>query len=223
MAACRAESFSLLPNCRVQDASYKGAQRAFERSLNRLQVGQLDLYLIHQPYGDVIGAYAAMEELYAAGKVRAIGNSNFMPDRVMDLVMHSKVVPAVNQIETHPFCQQVESQKFLASLGILTESWGPFAEGRNEIFSNPVLGAIAAKHNKTIAQVILRWLVQRQVAVIPKTTRPERMAENMAIFDFALDDGDMAAISPLDTGKSLFLDHRDPAIVKWLSERKLDI
>lgn len=205
----------------VQDASYEGAKRAFDTSLKKLKLDYLDLYLIHQPYGDVHGAWRAMEELYRQGRVRAIGVSNFHPDRVMDLIIHHEVVPAVNQIETHPFHQQVENQKFLVENSVQTEAWGPFAEGKNNIFQNELLLSLAAKHNKTVAQVILRWLTQRKIVAIPKSVRPERMAENFTIFDFELSHEDMTAIATLDTGASLFFDHRDPAMVKWLGERKI--
>ncbi len=204
----------------VQDTGYENTKRAFERSLKRLQLDYLDLYLIHQPYGDVYGAWRAMEELNSAGATRAIGVSNFHPDRVMDLIVHNQVVPAVNQIETHPFCQQVETQKFLEENKVQIESWGPFAEGRNNIFSNDVLVSLAAKHDKSVAQVILRWLLQRGVVAIPKSVRKERIVENFNIFDFALSAEDMAAIATLDTKTSSFFDHRDPAIVKMLGQAK---
>ena len=207
----------------IQDAGYESAKRAFERSLKRLQLEYLDLYLIHQPFGDVYGAWRAMEELYQAGVVRAIGVSNFYPDRVMDLIVHNEVVPAVNQIETHPFHQQIETQKFLEGNGVQIESWGPFAEGRNNIFQNEVLLSIGAKYSKSVAQVILRWLTQRGVVAIPKSVRKERIVENFNSFDFDLSPADMEAIKALDTKASSFFDHRDPAMVKWLGERKLDI
>lgn len=200
--------------------SYEKAKVAFERSLKNLELDYLDLYLIHQPYGDVHGAWRAMEELYKEGKIRAIGVSNFHPDRVMDMIVFNEVAPAVNQIETHPFNQQLETQKFLVENGVQIESWGPFAEGKNEIFTNELLALIGKKYSKSIAQVILRWLVQRGVVVIPKSVRKDRIEENFNIFDFNLNSEDMYAISSLDTGRSLFFDHRDPAIVKWLGSRK---
>ena len=200
----------------LSDAGYEKTKLAFERSLARLQLDYLDLYLIHQPYGDVHGAWRAMEELYEAGRIRAIGVSNFHPDRVMDLMVHNRVVPAVNQIETHPFYQQTGTAQFLLENKVQIESWGPFAEGRNQLFSNPVLAEIAVRHGRSVAQIVLRWLLQRGVVAIPKSVRPERIAENFHIFDFELDAEDMAAIATLDTGKSAFFDHRDPAIVKWL-------
>lgn len=204
----------------VQDAGYENAKKAFERSLRRLQLDYLDLYLIHQPFGDVYGSWRAMEELYKEGRIRAIGISNFQPDRLMDLMLHNKVVPAVNQIETHPFCQQIETQKFLQENNVQIESWGPFAEGRNNIFQNELLLSIAGKYNKTVAQVILRWLTQRGVVAIPKSVRKERIVENFRIFDFDLSPEDMEAIIALDTKQSAFFDHRDPEIVKMIGTAK---
>ncbi|HMG72766.1 MAG TPA: aldo/keto reductase [Pyrinomonadaceae bacterium] len=204
----------------IADTGYERTKAAFDRSLKRLQLDYLDLYLIHQPYGDVYGSWRAMEELYREGVIKAIGVSNFHPDRVMDFIIHQEVVPAVDQIETHPFHQQVATQQFLRENNIQIESWGPFAEGKNNIFHNEVPTHIAQKHGKTVAQVILRWLSQRDVVVIPKSVRKERMAENFNIFDFDLDDSDMQSIATLDTGQSLFFDHRDPAMVKFLSEAK---
>ncbi len=188
----------------------------FDRSLRRLGLDYLDLYLIHQPYGDVYGSWRAMEELYREGRVKAIGVSNFHPDRLMDLILHNEVTPAVNQIETHPFHQQIETQKFLQENNVQIESWGPFAEGRNNIFHNEVLRSIGGKYGKSVAQVILRWLTQRGVVAIPKSVRKERIVENFNIFDFQLSAEDMAAIATLDTGQSAFFDHRDPEVVKRL-------
>jgi diketogulonate reductase-like aldo/keto reductase len=201
----------------VSDAGDDRAKKAFERSMQKLQLDYLDLYLIHQPYGDIYGSWRAMEELNREGRIRAIGVSNFHPDRVMDLMLHNEVKPAVNQIETHPFHQQVQTQQFLEQNNIQIESWGPFAEGRNNIFQNEVLRSIAGKHNKTVAQVILRWLTQRGVVAIPKSVRKERMAENFAIFDFELKPEDMEAIASLDAKQTAFFDHRDPEKVKWIS------
>ena len=207
----------------IQSNGYEGTKIAFEKSLKKLQLEYLDLYLMHQPFGDVYGEWRAMQELYKEGRVRAIGVSNFHPDRLIDLIIHNEVAPAVNQVETHPFHQQVEAQKFMQENNIQIESWGPFAEGRNNIFHNELLHTIAGKYNKSVAQVMLRWLMQRGVVAIPKSVRKERMEENFNIFDFELSAGDMEAIRTLDTGASSFFDHRDPAMVKWLGERKLDI
>ncbi|HYY57308.1 MAG TPA: aldo/keto reductase [Pyrinomonadaceae bacterium] len=206
----------------VSDASYESARKAFERSLQRLQLDYLNLYLIHQPYGDVYGSWRAMEELYREGRIRAIGVSNFQPDRLMDLIVHNEVVPAVNQVETHPFNQQIEAQQFMQENNVQIESWGPFAEGKNNIFRNELLLSIAGKYGKSVAQVILRWLTQREVVVIPKSVRKERIVENFNIFDFELSAEDMAAIISLDTKQSLFFDHRDPKMVKMLGEVKLN-
>lgn len=207
----------------IQDAGYESAKKAFEKSLKKLQLDYLDLYLIHQPYGDIYGAWRAMEELYREGRIRAIGVSNFQPDRLMDLMVHNEVVPAINQIETHPFNQQIETQKFLQENNVQIESWGPFAEGKNNIFKNELLLAIARKYRKTVAQVILRWLTQRGVVVIPKSVRKERIVENFNIFDFELSPEDMDAIISLDMKVSSFFDHRDPEMVKQFSTVKLDI
>jgi diketogulonate reductase-like aldo/keto reductase len=207
----------------IQDAGYESAKKAFEKSLKKLQLDYLDLYLIHQPYNDVHGAWRAMEELYQQGRVRAIGISNFHPDRVMDLISFNKIVPAVNQIETHPFHQQIEAHKFLQENGIQHESWGPFAEGKNDLFKNELLSSIGKKYNKSIAQVVVRWLTQRGIVAIPKSVRKERMKENFNVFDFQLSDEDMQSIQSLDQRASSFFDHRDPAMVKWLAGRRLDL
>lgn len=207
----------------VQDNGYEKTKTAFHRSLERLQLDYLDLYLIHQPYGDVFGSWRAMQELYQEGKIKAIGVANFQPDRLIDLIINSGFSPAVNQIETHPFHQQIETQKFLEENNVQIESWGPFAEGKNNIFNNELLTSIGLKFDKSVAQVILRWLTQRGIVAIPKSVRKERMVENFDIFDFELSSEDMESITTLNTNQSLFFDHRDPAMVKWLSERKLDI
>ena len=207
----------------VQDTGYEKTKNAFERSLKKLQLDYLDLYLIHQPYNDVHGAWRAMEELYQEGRIGAIGVSNFQPDRVMDLISFNKVVPAVNQIETHPFNQQIEAQKFLQENGVQHESWGPFAEGKNDLFKNELLASIGSKYNKSIAQVVLRWLTQRGIVAIPKSVRKERIEENFNIFDFRLSNEEMQSIQTLDQKVSAFFDHRDPAIIKWLASRKLDL
>ena len=204
----------------IQDAGYESTKRAFQRSLDRLQLDYLDLYLIHQPFGDVYGAWRAMEELHREDRIKAIGVSNFPPDRVMDLIVHNEVVPAVDQIETHPFHQQVETQKFLHDNQVQIESWGPFAEGRNDIFHNGVLLSVARKHGKSVAQVILRWLTQRGVVAIPKSVHKERIGENFDVFDFELGADDMRAITALDSKQSAFFDHRDPAMVKLLGTTK---
>jgi 2,5-diketo-D-gluconate reductase A len=206
----------------IQSNGYGGAKKSFENSLKRLQLDYLDLYLIHQPFGDVYGEWRAMQELYKEGRVRAIGVSNFQPDRLIDLMIHNEMIPAVNQIETHPFHQQMETQKFLQDNNVQIESWGPFAEGKNNIFKNELLALIGKKYNKTLAQVIIRWLIQRGVVAIPKSVRRERMAENFNVFDFELTVEDMGAIKTLDTKTTAFFDHRDPAMVKWLGERKLN-
>mgnify|MGYP001589896794 CR=1 FL=1 len=207
----------------IQDTGCENTKKAFEKSLKRLQLDYLDLYLIHQPYGDVHGSWRAMEELYREGRTRAIGVSNFHPDRVMDLIAFNKVVPAVNQIETHPFHQQIEAQKFLQENGVQHESWGPFAEGKNNIFQNELLVFIGKTYKKSVAQIIIRWLTQRGVVAIPKSVRKERIEENFNVFDFQLSAEDMHSIEMLDQKVSAFFDHRDPAMVKWLAKRRLDI
>ena len=217
------EEFFITTKLWVQDASYEGAKAAFQKSLDRLGMDYLDLYLIHQPFGDYYGAWRAMEELYAAGKIKAIGVCNFYPDRLVDLILHNKIAPAVNQIETHVFFQRTKDQAVMEEFGVRIESWGPFAEGRNDMFRNPALVSIAAKHNKSVAQVILRWLTQRGVVAIPKSVHKERIIENFRIFDFQLDATDLETIASLDTGKSLFLDHHDPEVAKWLGTVKFEI
>ncbi|MFD0829012.1 aldo/keto reductase [Neobacillus sp. M.A.Huq-85] len=207
----------------VQDTGYEKTKKAFERSLDRLQLDYLDLYLIHQPFGDVYGSWYAMEELYREGKIKAIGVSNFYPDRLTDFIIHNEIVPAVNQVETHPFNQQIESAKLMKENNVQIESWGPFAEGKNNMFQNEILVSIAEKHNKSVAQVVLRWLTQRGVVVIPKSVRKERIIENFNIFDFELSQDDMEKIATLDTKQSLFFSHQDPEMVKWIGTRKLDI
>ena len=207
----------------IQSNGYEGTLKAFENSLKRLQLDYLDLYLIHQPFGDVYGEWRAMEELYQQGKVRAIGVSNFQPDRIMDLMIHNKITPAVNQIEVNPFQQQIETQKFLQDNSVQVEAWAPFAEGKNQIFQNEILLSIAAKHKKSVAQVILRWIVQRGIIALAKSTRKERMIENIRVFDFEISAEDVAAIATLDTKTSCFFDHRNPEMVKWLGSRKLEL
>nr|WP_315181880.1 aldo/keto reductase [uncultured Flavobacterium sp.] len=217
------EDFFITTKLWIQSNGYEGTKKAFENSLTQLQLDYLDLYLIHQPFGDVHGSWRAIEELYKEGKIRAIGVSNFHPDRLMDLIVHNEIIPAVNQIETHPFHQQIEVQQFLQENNVQIQSWGPFAEGKNNIFQNELLHSIGNKYNKSVAQVVLRWLIQRGVVAIPKSVRKERMEENFDIFNFELNFEDMEAIKTLDTKTSSFFDHRDPAMVKWLGERKLNL
>jgi len=207
----------------IQSNGYEGTKKAFETSMNHLQLEYLDLYLMHQPYGDVYGSWRAMQDLYKEGRIRAIGVSNFHPDRLIDLIIHNEITPAVNQIETHPFQQQIATQQFLQENGVQIESWGPFAEGKNDLFHNALLLSIGKKYNKTIAQVVLRWLTQRGIVAIPKSVRKERMEENFNSLDFELSIEDMEAIQTLDTKTSSFFDHRDPAMVKWLGQYKADL
>jgi diketogulonate reductase-like aldo/keto reductase len=198
----------------VNDVNYEGAKRGFASSLERLGLDYIDLYLIHQPYNDIYGAWRAMEELLKEGKIRAIGVSNFPAYRVMDLISFNEIPPAVNQVETHPFNQEIEMQKFLKENNVQIESWAPFAEGKNNLFHNEILTGIASKYKRSIAQVILRWLTQREVVVIPKSVNKERIIENFNVFDFELTSEEMQQIQKLDTGKSLFFDHQDPETVK---------
>ncbi len=194
-------------------------KRAFDRSLRKLGLDHLDLYLIHQPLGDYYSAWRAMQDLHGEGVIKAIGVSNFHGDRLVDLIERNEITPAVDQVETHPFHARFADQELMRERGVQIESWGPFAEGRNNLFTNPTLTAIGAEHGKSVGQVVLRWLTQRQVVVIPKSVRPERMAENLQIFDFELTDEQMAQIATLDTEASQFFDHRDPAMVSWLNGR----
>lgn len=206
----------------VQDnPAEANTKRAFDTSLRKLGLDHVDLYLMHQPYRDVHGQWRAMQDVHREGRAKAIGVSNFHPDRLVDLVEHNEITPAVNQIETHPFYQRTADQDLLRERGVQIESWGPFAEGRNDLFTHPVLSEIGAAHGKSVAQVVLRWLVQRDVVVIPKSVRAERMAENFDVFDFALTDDEMARIAGLDTGASLFFDHRDPAMTARLGNHRL--
>ncbi|MGL6616138.1 aldo/keto reductase [Aeromonas hydrophila] len=207
----------------LQDANYEGAKAQFERSLNRLQLDYVDLYLIHQPYGDVHGAWRAMAELQQAGKIRTIGVSNFHPDRLADLMAFNKVAPAINQIEVNPFNQQLHAVPWMQSRHIQPQAWAPFAEGRNGLFQHPQLTAIGARHGKSVGQVVLRWLYQRGIAALAKSVRKERMEENLAIFDFELSHEEMVQIAALDMAVSAFFSHRDPAMVEWLTQRRLDV
>ncbi|MBR2564581.1 MAG: aldo/keto reductase [Paenibacillus sp.] len=207
----------------IQDAGYESTKKAFAKSLKKLQLEQLDMYLIHMPFGDYYGAWRAMEELYRDGYIRAIGVSNFLPDRLMDLIVHNEIVPAINQIETHPFQQQIISRAFLKEQGIQHQSWSPFAEGRNHLFTNATLTSIAEKYNKSVAQIVLRWLTQQNIVVIPKSVRKERLVENFDIFDVTLSSEDMKAIATLDTGESLFMKIDDPEVAKMLGHMKVDI
>lgn len=201
----------------VTDASYEGAKRGFTRSMQRLGLDYLDLYLIHQPLSDYYGAWRAMEELYREGVIRAIGVCSFYPDRLADLIAFNDVVPQVNQVEANVFFQQNEAQAYMMSKNVQMEGWAPFAEGRNDLFGNETLREIGAKYDKTVAQVVLRWLLQRNIVCIPKSVKKERMRQNFDVFDFALTAEDMNAIAALDTGVSAFFDHRDPAAVERIA------
>jgi len=216
------ESLFVTSKLWVQDTGYERTRQAIEISLRKLQLDYLDLYLIHQPLGDYYSEWRAMQEINKEGLARAIGVSNFHPDRLVDLIDHNEIVPAVNQIETHPFHQRATDQELMRERGVQIESWGPFAEGKNNLFTDPLLSAIAEAHSKSVAQVVLRWLIQRDVVVIPKSVRPDRMAQNLDVFDFELTDEQMSRIATLDTGASLFFDHRDPAMVSWLGGRRID-
>jgi 2,5-diketo-D-gluconate reductase A len=206
----------------IQDVGEGNARRAFEASLKRLGLDYVDLYLIHQPFGDYYSSWRAMQEINREGLAKAIGVSNFCPDRLVDLIANNEITPAVDQIETHPFNQRTADQELMREHGVQIESWGPFAEGQNNIFSDPVLSEIGAAHGKSVAQVVLRWLIQRDVIVIPKSVRPERMRENIDVFDFELTDDDMARIAGLDTGATLFFNHDDPEWVTRLNSVRVD-
>ena len=199
----------------ISNAGYEKAKASIEESLRKLQVSYIDLLLIHQPFGDYYGTYRAMEEAYKAGKVRAIGVSNFYPDRYLDIHHFAEIKPAVNQVETHVFQQQKAAKEYLKKNGTQIESWGPFAEGKNDYFNNPVLKEIGASHSKSAAQVALRFLIQSGVVVIPKSTHKERMEENFNVFDFELTADEMTKVEALDGGESLFFSHYDPKIVEW--------
>ena len=205
----------------VQDASYEGAKAAIDHSLKNLQTDYLDLYLIHRPFGDYYGAWRAMEEAIDAGKLRAIGLSNFDPARVVDLTMNNRITPAVNQVECHPFYQQEDTRRFLQEQGIVMEAWAPFAEGKKQIFQNETLLSIGAKYGKSPAQVVLRWNIQRGIVPLAKSVHRERMEQNLSVFDFALSDDDMVAISQLDEGQTLFGKNEDPAYAKMINSVKI--
>lgn len=208
----------------IEHYGYDECKKSVEKSLKKLQTDYIDLMLLHQPFGDYYGAWRALEDLYAEGKLRAIGISNFYPDRAIDLASFARIKPMINQVEIHPRNQQTEAKAWNEKYGIQLEAWAPFGEGRGNMFNLPELKEIAAKHKKSVAQVILRWHLQRNIIVIPKSTHKERMQENFEVFDFELDDDDMAKIKALDTGKSSFFSHEDPAIVEWfmqlIQERK---
>lgn len=208
------EDLFLVSKVWISNYGYEKAKASVDESLRRLGTEYIDLMLLHQPFCDRYGAYRALETAYREGKVRAIGVSNFYPDHFIDLASNVEIIPAVNQVETHVFHQQVQAQKYMEEFGTRIMSWGPLAEGRNNFFTNPVLEAIGRKYGKSVAQVALRWLIQRGVIIIPKSVHVERMEQNLDIFDFELSADDMAAIAALDTGHSLFFDHHDPETVK---------
>jgi 2,5-diketo-D-gluconate reductase A len=205
----------------VQDAGEDNTQRAFDTSMQKLGLDYVDLYLIHQPFGDYYSEWRAMQQIHRQGRARAIGVSNFAPDQLIDLIVNNEIVPAVNQVETHPFKQNTDYQELMQGEGVQIQSWGPFAEGKNNLFTHPVLAEIGAGHGKSVAQVVLRWLVQRGVVAIPKTVNPDRMAQNIDVSDFELSDEEMTRILGLDTGQSQFFDHADPDMVRALSARRL--
>ena len=207
----------------VQDHGYENTKRAFAKSLQKLGLEYLDLYLIHKPYGDYYGAWRALEDLYKEGLIRAIGVTSFSSERLQDLFLHNEIKPMVNQIETNVWFQRKAEEAFLKKEGIAQEAWAPFAEGKNQVFQQPVLKAIGSKYNKTVGQVMLRWLLQRGVSVIPKTVKKERMRENLDVFDFALSDEDLRAIAALDTGKSTIRDDQDLETAKWVGTVTYDL
>lgn len=209
------EEFFITTKVWITNAGYEKAKASIEESLEKLQTDYIDLLLIHQPFGDYYGTYRAMEEAYDEGKVRAIGVSNFYPDRYLDIFHFSRIKPAVNQVETHVFQQQKVAKEHMKKNGTQIMSWGPFAEGKNDYFNNPVLKKIGEKYGKSVAQTALRFLLQSDVVLIPKSTHKNRMEENFNIFDFSLTDDEMKEIEGLDTGNSLFFSHYDPATVEW--------
>jgi 2,5-diketo-D-gluconate reductase A len=206
----------------VQDAGEDNTKRAFDTSAKKLGLDYVDLYLIHQPFGDYYAEWRAMQDINTEGRARAIGVSNFAPGQLIDLIINNEIVPAVNQIETHPFKQNTEYQELMQAEGVQIESWGPFAEGKNGLFTNETLAVIGEAHDKSVAQVVLRWLIQRGVVAIPKSVNPDRMAQNIDVFDFSLTDEEMTRIVDLHTGESQFFDHADPQMVRRLSARRLD-
>jgi 2,5-diketo-D-gluconate reductase A len=216
------EEFFVTTKLFIHSPGEDKAKRAFAASLERLGLDYVDLYLIHQPLGDYYSFWRAMQELNRQGLAKAIGVSNFYPDRLSDLIDHNEITPAINQIETHPYNQRRADNDFMREHGVQHESWGPFAEGKNNIFSDPTLTEVGEAHGKSVAQVILRWLIQRDIIVIPKSVRAERMRENIDVFDFELSDGEMGKIAGLDSGGTLFFDHADPKMVSWLNARRLD-
>lgn len=199
----------------IEHYGYEQAKESVLQSMEKLKTDYIDLVLLHQPFADYYGAYRALEDLYEEGKLRAIGVSNFYPDRLVDIASFARIKPMVNQIETHPLNQQIEAHEWLKKYGVIHEAWAPFGEGRGNMFTNPVLQKLGDKYNKTVAQVILRWQLQRGIVVIPKSTHKERMAQNLDVFDFTLTDEDMQAIAALDTKTSSFFSHQDPAMVEW--------
>ena len=215
--AIRREELFITTKLWISDTTYEGAKRGFARSMEKLGLDYLDLYLIHQPLNDYYGAWRAMTELYREGKIRAIGVCSFYPDRLADLIAFNDVAPAVNQVEANVFFQQTEAQKYMQSKGVQMEGWAPFAEGKNNLFGNETLKNIGEKYGKSVAQVVLRWLLQRGIVCIPKSTKREQMEQNFDVFDFVLDEEDMAQIAGLDTGTSAFFNHRDPAVVENLA------
>jgi 2,5-diketo-D-gluconate reductase A len=205
----------------IKDVNYDAAKIAYQRSLDRLQLQYLDLYLLHQPYNDVFGAWRALEEIYEDGKVKAIGVANFTSAKLVDFIINNRIAPMVDQIETHPFNQQIEAHRIMREYKVQHEAWGPFAEGKQNLFTNEILAEIARKHSKTVGQVVLRWNVQRGIVVIPKSTHKERILENWMIFDFELSEEDMVKIKTLDESKGLFVNHEDPEFVRRLYAREL--
>lgn len=223
-SSVKREDIFLTTKVWIEHYGYEEAKKSVLLSMEKLQTSYLDLILLHQPFADYYGAYRALEELYEEGKVRAIGVSNFYPDRLVDLASFAKIAPMVNQVETHPLDQQIEAHDWMKKYHVQHEAWAPFGEGRGNMFSNPMLQTIAETHHKSIAQVILRWQLQRGIVVIPKSTHKERMAENFNVFDFQLTDEEMKTIASLDTQTSSFFSHQDPAMVEWfvkmVEERK---